>query len=329
MKTFLRLLGSELERFTARRMARVLLIIAVGIGVLVGTITFLVTDDHSAPDSAAVQECYEDLEQWGLEESEKQEACFDWEDDRFHLTWLLGESTEDWSETRPTPEPNRTEPFRGLEGILPAIGGLLAILTGGLVGASFFGAEYRFGTIEQVLLWEPRRNRVLLAKYLTTFIGSALVATTGSLAIAFSLWPTALAKGTTQGVDARFWIDLISTAGRIGIAAGLLGIISGTVAIFTRHTAGAVMSLLGYQLIGGIIINVWIKWLAPWDPLFNATAFLSESDTTKWVKQREFGLTYWTEVSANSYLTAGLIAFAIASVFALGGFIVFNRRDVS
>ena len=89
------------------------------------------------------------------------------------------------------------------------------------------------------------------------------------------------------------------------------------------------MSLLGYQIIGGIIINVWIKWLAPWDPLFNITAFLSESDTTKWVKQREFGLTYWTEVSANSYLTAGLIAFAIASVFALGGFIVFNRRDVS
>ncbi len=55
MKTFLRLLGSELERFAARRMARVLLIIAVGIGVLVGTITFLVTDEHSAPDSAAVQ----------------------------------------------------------------------------------------------------------------------------------------------------------------------------------------------------------------------------------------------------------------------------------
>ena len=212
---------------------------------------------------------------------------------------------------------------------MPVIGGLLAVLTGGLVGASFFGAEYRFGTIEQVLLWEPRRNRVLLAKYLTTFLGSALVAITGSLAIAFSLWPTAVAKGTTQGVDARFWIDLLSTAGRIGIAAGLLGIISGTVAIFTRHTAGAVMSLLGYQLIGGIIINIWIKWLAPWDPLFNATAFLSESDTTKWVKQREFGQTYWTEVSANSYLTAGLIAFAIASAFALGGFIVFNRRDVA
>ena len=51
-----------------------------------------------------------DLKQWGLEESEKREVCSDWGDDRFHLTWLLGESTEDWSETRPTPEPNRTEP---------------------------------------------------------------------------------------------------------------------------------------------------------------------------------------------------------------------------
>ena len=329
MKTFLRLLGSELERFLARRMARVLLVIAVGIGLLVGTITYLVIDEHSAPDSKAVQECYEDLEQWGLEEWEKEEACSDWGDDRFHITWLLGDSTEDWSSTRPTPEPNRTEPFGGLNGILPAIGGILSILTGGLVGASFFGAEYRFGTIEQVLLWEPRRNRVLLAKYLTTFIGSALVATIGSLAISFSLWPTAVAKGTTQGADVRFWIDLFSTAGRIGIAAGLLGVISGTVAILTRHTAGAVMSLLGYQIIGGIIINIWIKWLAPWDPLYNAGAFLSEADTTKWVKQSNFGQTYWTEVSANSYLTAGFITFAIATVFALVGFIVFNRRDVS
>ena len=325
MKTFFRLLGSELERFFARRMARTLLVIAIGIGVLVGTITFLVTDKHSAPDQNEFERC---LEMTSNYEGDWEDTCR-MGDDRFHIIWLLGESTEDWSETRPAPEPNRTEPFRGLEGILPAIGGILAILTGGLIGASFFGAEYRFGTIEQVLLWEPRRNRVLLAKYLTTFIGSALVATIGSLAISFSLWPTALAIGTTQGVDARFWIDLLSTAGRIGIAAGLLSIISGTVAIFTRHTAGAVMSLLGYQIIGGIIINVWIKWLALWDPLFNAGAFLSESDTTKWVKESSFGQTYWIEASANSYLVAGFIAFAIASAFAILGFIVFNRRDVS
>jgi len=327
MKTFFRLLGSELERFSARRMARTLLIIAIGIGVLVGTITFLVTDKHSAPNQDEFERCLETTSSY---EGDWEGTCWSWiDDDRFHITWLLGDSTEDWSETRPSPEPNRTEPFRGLQGILPAIGGILAILTGGLIGASYFGAEYRFGTIEQVLLWEPRRNRVLLAKYLTTFIGSALVAIIGSLAIAFSLWPTALAKGTTQGVDARFWIDLLSTAGRIGIAAGLLSIISGTVAIFTRHTAGALMSLLGYQIIGGIIINIWIKWLAPWDPLFNAGAFLSESDTTKWAKESGFGQTYWVEVSANSYLVAGFVALAIASAFAILGFIVFNRRDVS
>ena len=147
MKTFFRLLGSELERFFARRMARTLLVIAIGIGVLVGTITFLVTDKHSAPDQNEFERC--------LEMTSNYEG--DWEgtcrmgDDRFQIIWLLGESTEDWSETRPAPEPNRTEPFRGLEGILPAIGGILAILTGGLIGASFFGAEYRFGTIEQAV----------------------------------------------------------------------------------------------------------------------------------------------------------------------------------
>ena len=194
-------------------------------------------------------------------------------------------------------------------------------MTGGLIGASYFGAEYRFGTIEQVLLWEPRRSRVLLAKYLTTFIGSALVAIIGSLAIAFSLWPTALAKGTTQGVDARLDEYLNCRKDRYRGRPAKYYFWNGS--IFTRHTAGAVMSLLGYQIIGGIISGIWIKWLAPWDPLFN-TGALSESDTTKWAKESSFGQNYWVEVSINSYLVAGFIAFAIASAFAILGFIVFN-----
>ena len=353
---FHRLLGSEFERFLARRMARVLVVCAVGLGLLIGVITFVVTDDQGPgrpfDTAGCVDEVMADIDRGYLDlgdpvfddlsEREQRAVVQDWfcsqlenGDDRFHLTYLLGDATDDWSESLTPPvrlpigDTGEREPGQGLEGILPVVGLLMAVLSGGLVGASFFGAEYRFGTIEQVLLWEPRRTRVLVAKYATVFLGSAVVAVLASLAVAFSLWPAAAFKGSTEGVDGRFWLDLVSTSGRIGIAAGLLGILAGTVAVCTRHTAGALMSLLGYQIVGGIVINLWVKWLAPWDPLFNAGAFIAQADTTKWVTVRQYGHSYDTEAYANTYLTAGLVALGFAVAAMAIGVAVFRRRDVS
>ena len=353
---FLLLLGSEFERFLARRMARALVLVVMGIALIAGVATFL---NHEAENSSAVRPAYnescvdETLYQFSqenigdlppefagfedLSESEQRDLignawCQDYyiEDRRFHATLLLDEGQyTDWSEQRPVVERHTTGAgeglYWGLQGILPTIGLIVALLTGGLVGASFFGAEYRFGTIEQVLLWEPRRHRVILAKYLTVFFGSALVAMVASLSVVVALWPTALWRGTTEAVDARFWIDLVSVTGRIGITAGLLGVIAGTVAIITRHTAGAVMAMLGYNIIGGILIDLWLKWLRPWDPLFNLAAFIGEGDTFKWVESGR----YHEQVFANTYLAAGFIGlmFALGCV-ALGTFI-FRRRDVS
>ncbi|MGE4567153.1 MAG: hypothetical protein AAEB43_05770 [Acidimicrobiales bacterium] len=353
---FFRLLGSEFERFLARRMARALVLVVMGIALIAGVAVFF---NHEAENSSAARPAYNEFcvdevldqifqdsgrdlpPEFGdfenLSEAEQRDLignawCQDVyrQDRRFHATLLLDEGQyTDWSEQRPVVNRHITEDgkglYWGLQGILPTIGLIIALLTGGLVGASFFGAEYRFGTIEQVLLWEPRRHRVILAKYLTVFFGSALVAMVASLSVVVALWPSALWRGTTEAVDTRFWIDLISVTGRIGIAAGLLGLIAGTVAIVTRHTAGAVMAMLGYNIIGGILIDLWLRWLRPWDPFFNLASFIGEGDTFKW---KDFGR-YHEQVFANTYLAAGLIGL----VFALGcvalGTTIFRRRDVS
>ena len=302
--SFLRLLGSELERFLARRLARGLVLTVLAIGALVGVLAFI----NSHPDT------------WNS---------------GFRATDLLlgfGGDITDWSEQRPTRDlfldggsgMGWMRVYSGLDGIVGGIGMTVALLFGGVVGASFLGAEYRYGTIEQVLLWEPRRHRLLAAKYLVVFLGSALITMFAIACFSAALWPAAVWRGTTAGVDGRFWLDMASVILRTGIVAGLFGIIAATVALMTKHTTAAIMGMLGYNIVAGIVIALWFQRFFRWDPLQNASAFITEGDAGKMVKDQG-----WGTVSSHTYLTAGALLAAYAAVFAAAGLVVFRRRDVT
>ncbi|MBC8365678.1 MAG: hypothetical protein H8E59_11820 [Actinobacteria bacterium] len=303
--SFLRLLGSEIERFLARRLARGLVLTVLAIGALVGVLVFI----NSHPDT------------WNS---------------GFRATELLsgsGGDLADWSEQRPTRSGFGEDgfgdwgntPYPGLQGIVGAIGMTVALLFGGIVGASFLGAEYRYGTIEQVLLWEPRRHRLLAAKYIVVFLGSALITMFAIACFSAALWPAAVWRGSTSGVDGRFWLDLASVIGRTGVVAGLFGIIAATVALVTKHTTAAILGMLGYNIVAGIAIAIWLQRFYRWDPLQNAIAFITEGDAGKLVK-----LNGWHEtVYSHTYLAAGALLAAYAAGFAAVGFVVFRRRDVS
>ena len=89
-------------------------------------------------------------------------------------------------------------PDPGEAGVVPATSiALLGI--GAILGAAFIGAEYRAGTIETTLLWEPRRLRVLAAKLAAGSISVFVihVALLGFL-VAYSL-PPAYGAGRLPG----------------------------------------------------------------------------------------------------------------------------------
>ena len=104
--SFLRLLGSELERFLARRLARGLVLTVLALGALVGVLVFI----NSHPDT------------WNS---------------GFNATFLLSEGDiTDWSEQRPTrsaflsgeASPIRESVYPGLDGIVGGIGMTVALL---------------------------------------------------------------------------------------------------------------------------------------------------------------------------------------------------------
>jgi ABC-2 type transport system permease protein len=149
---------------------------------------------------------------------------------------------------------------------------LILALFAFLVGASFVGAEWRSGGMTNLLLWRPRRLRVL-----TTKLTALLTATLGIgvlLAVAWTaaLWVVASHRGITETMTAGTWqsfgltgirgLTLVLVAGAAGFAIASIG----------RHTAMALGAAMVALVVGfyGVLIALALvgvdypnRWLWP------------------------------------------------------------------
>ncbi|MEE9417011.1 MAG: ABC transporter permease subunit, partial [Acidimicrobiales bacterium] len=252
-------------------------------------------------------------------------------DKRFWATSILGGETNDWSRTRPDGQPATftvageqvREARFGLEGVIPGVSIFFLVLSI-VIGASFVGAEYKFGTVENLLLWEPRRARVLLTKFVAGFTSSFVVTAAMLGLLSALLYAVASVRGTTSGVDSRFWVDLFSLLGRAGIAGGLFFVLAMSVAVIARNTTASVGLLLGWFVISNIVIELAARWFRRWELFMNATAFITESDAV--ASRKIAGQRF--EVFGHGYLTAGLVVAVWALLFATIATLIFNRRDI-
>lgn len=264
-------------------------------------------------------------------------AWFGSDDRRFFATQLLvggydAKSIDDWGAQRPDSSEPQTytigadqvrDADSGLTGILPGIATFSLVLSV-IIGGSFIGAEYRAGTVENLLLWEPRRVRVLGAKFVAGFASSVLVTTIVLASATAVLHLLAVVHGSTQGVDARYWVDLASVILRAGVVGGLFFVIAMSVAVIARNTAAAVGLVLGWFAISNVLIELLGRGLRRWELFTNALAFIGEADVPGY--QRVQGA--WQTVYAHDYLTGGLVALVWAAVMAGAATWFFVHRDV-
>lgn len=113
-----------------------------------------------------------------------------------------------------------------------------------LLGVLAVTQEFRYGTATSTYLVEPRRTRVLVAKWVTLAI-TGVVITLGTLALSV---PFAIALISSRDGDvtagAQFW--QMAAAGSVMMAAyGVIGVAIGTV---VRHQIGAVVGVLVWML---------------------------------------------------------------------------------
>lgn len=301
----IRLLGSELRRFLARRLVRWLVVLGVLSIAIAGVVVAATHHRLSAaeqqqqiiaPQRAQLRACLdgqfgppppgETLEEFCREVAGHLE--FFVLDPRFHLESL----------------PNV---FRGTEAALVVLAFLLA--------ASFVGLEWHAGTMAVLLTWEPRRWRVFGAKTAAAlsiaFVGTILLL----VALGLVLLPAAILRGTTEGVDAA-WVR--ETAGVL-LRAGLLSAVGAAagyaVASAARNTAAALGVGFGYMVVVesllGALRPAWREWMV----VPNSVALLVGNDSV-------------TDLHRTA-VEAGILLSVYAAVALVAAGVVFARRDVT
>lgn len=123
---------------------------------------------------------------------------------------------------------------------------VILLLFGFLVGATAVGAEWHHGTLAALLVWEPRRMRVYVAKLLGLLTSVSVV---GGVAYAAGLgghWGVARFGGVVGTLTEAFWRDIALTTAR-GLALTLVAAAIGyALALTLRRTAAALGVLIAY-----------------------------------------------------------------------------------
>jgi ABC-2 type transport system permease protein len=180
-------------------------------------------------------------------------------------------------------------------------------------GASFIGADWRFGTIGTLLTWEPRRIRVLVAKAIAAAIVAAVATLIMHALLVGAMLPAVFTKGTTGG-PARF-DHLIGISLRGAALAAIASALGFAIASVARNSAFGLGAGFVYLVIVENVLQGFFPGIRKWLVVGNAIVFVSG--------QRQF------DIVGRSVIGAGVLlaVYAVIAVAVATG--VFRARDVT
>ncbi len=322
----MRLLLVELNRFRSRRAIALLVLAAVLVAVAFVGATAWNTRPLSRADrtDAAAQS---DLEGQKPERQQEVRAC------RADPHAYLGPkaTAADCAEAMIEP-PESYYPRQPLSlgSALHEQGVELALIVIGLIviaGCTFAGADWSSGSINNQLLFEPRRSRLWLAKALAVMIGSALI----TLVVVGGYW---LGLGiVAQARDLSIPSSAVTHVSWHLLRAVVLGMGAGlgafALTMIFRHTVATLALLFIYSVGGELVVNLlpiegagrWsvgnnaFGWLATHHRYFDATINCTPGD-------RCSSMQVMTHLEAGTFLGVLLLVAVVVSLF------WFRRRDV-
>ncbi|MBA3303995.1 MAG: hypothetical protein H0U26_09010 [Acidimicrobiia bacterium] len=202
-----------------------------------------------------------------------------------------------------------------VEDALLAPAAAVLALAGLVAGASVIGAEWRAGTMPLLLTWEPRRQRVLTAKAMATFLTAVVVAAALQVLFVAALVPAAALRGTMDGVDLAWTGELTMAGLRIALLTGAASTTGFALAAIGRNTTVALgVAFAQLNLVENLLRGLrpgWSGWLIG----ENATIFLTNAALRTMPVERS---TLGAALVLATY-TMGLLAVALA---------LFRQRDV-
>lgn len=329
------LVRAEVSRVSRRRLLRVLAAILLGGMALVMGIAFL----QSSKDVVIPPGVAERLEKRQEVELERWNRCAEEQFDG-----VPGETVEDYCGPEPVGEnapqldwfieDPRFHAVDNIPAVFLGVAGVMATVAF-IIGSSVGGAEWSSRSMTLQLLWEPRRIRLLSAKWLALMVVMIALA---ALILAFGLLLASLTtqlRGSWDGVNADFWSEQLG----IAVRGGLLIVLSATVglgiATALRNTGAALGAAFVYFAVAEIGIRFALAKYGP-DPYLvsgNSAALLLPEGLEVPGRTTEFsdGRNGNYEMAETVLLTHGRAAFTLASYTAVAVAAAvwsFHRRDV-
>ena len=305
------LAAGELRRVLARRMVRVLALLAAAAIALAGVLTFLNSEKLPPEELAARRVAAEG----------RVAAC------------IAGQQPETVRQMPDGPPPGASSRaefcrfaaggvddsrfrLRSVKGILQGTTAPLVVVAW-LIGASVIGSDWQSRTMTTLLTWEPRRTRVLLTKAFACIVVACGFALLVELLLAGALLPSAYLRGTTAGTGGD-WLRsvlgvLLRGTGLVAIAAA----VGFSVASVGRNTAAALGLGFAYFLVIENVVGSFLEDFRRWLILGNAIVLVSGEDSGG------------DEVIGRSVIMAAVYLTAVAIGFLAAATAIFRRRDVA
>jgi ABC-2 family transporter len=305
----IRLARVELRRFLSRRLTQVLTALLLVAIVVTGVIVAV----HSSAPSAG------QYRQARLGRASNVAACIK-DPQRYGVQPEPGETQEQACARAMGPVSNWVVDKRfdlgGLRNIFLGTSFVLAV-TGLILGASFIGAEWHWGTVTTLLTWEPRRTRVLLTKVVVCVAAVFLLLLLVEIVFGSVLWLDAATRGITTGTGGAAWLrsvaGVVVRAAALGAFAAAVGM---SIATVGRNTAAALGAAFVYFAVVERLIRglrpMWQRWLVG----ENGAVFLIGTDNA--------------DVSMHrTMMSSGVVLLAYAILLVAVGLAWFRARDLT
>jgi len=193
-----------------------------------------------------------------------------------------------------------------------------------LAGTSFVGAEFASGSISNVLLFEPRRWRVWLAKMTAT---GAVVGATAILTVVLSYGAiTAFGMAWTDvSYTGDQWWGLAYRALRVVLVVGGAALLGAAVTAALRSTIATVGLVLGYLLVGEALLrNVLFAQTGRWLVSNHVAAFVDgRLKVIHYTDSGQREVIRFHLAESATYLGVGMAVVLVLS------YLVFRRRDIN
>jgi ABC-2 type transport system permease protein len=181
-----------------------------------------------------------------------------------------------------------------------------------LLGVLAFTQEFRYGTASSTYLGEPRRTRVLVAKWLSLALASVVITTvTLAVSVTFSIALIRSQDGDVT-VAAQFW-QTVAAGFVVMTAYGLIGVALGAL---VRNQIAAVVGVLVWMLAVEQIVVPALPAVGRWMPWGATTSLL------------QLGPSYGFDGELLSAPTGGLLLVGYTATVVALALLITPRRDV-